>query len=158
MKYILILALFVFCTNHYELSMFYCGFSQAYCGQSVADDVYDKASFVILAFANTIASGAVVCDTNHFPAKQIQGWKRAGKKVLISVGGQNGNWTNVFATETHRKNFITSFTDIVYRYDLDGVDLDIQQYSFTPRIVAQTIIDLRAELNKKAKKIIIVSP
>lgn len=158
MKYLLLLALFIFGTYHYEVSMFYCGFSGDYCGQSVADDVHEKASFVILAFVNTIPSGAVVCDVDHFPAEQVVGWKKAGKKVILSVGGQNGNWAYVFASETSRANFIASLANYVHQFKLDGVDLDIEQYLAPPRVVAQTIIDLKAELNKKGKKLVIVSP
>lgn len=41
------------------------------------------------------------------------------------MGGQNGNWAYVFASETSRTNFINSLVGIVDKYKLDGVDLDI---------------------------------
>jgi hypothetical protein len=44
------------------LSMFYCGFSGDYCGQSNTDDVNPKSSIVILAFINTQSDGSVIMD------------------------------------------------------------------------------------------------
>ena len=64
-------------------------------------------------------------DEANFPSGPFQSWKASGKKVLISVGGQNGNWQNVFASNASRVNFIDSLVDIVKRFNLDGVDLDI---------------------------------
>ena len=158
MKYIIFIFSLLFISSSYDLSMFYCGFSERYCGHSVSDDVYSKASYVILAFANIQPSGAVICDTDHFPAHQFQGWKNTGKKVLLSIGGQNGNWTHVFISPENRDRFINSLVNYVKRFSLDGVDLDIQSYIATPRIVAQTIVDLKSELMKVGHKLLIVSP
>jgi GH18 family chitinase len=41
------------------------------------------------------------------------------------VGGQNGNWAYVFASDTSINNFVNSLTAIVQKFRLDGVDLDI---------------------------------
>ena len=46
----------------YELSMFYCGFGQDFCGQSTDNDVNKVASYVILAFVNTNTDGSVALD------------------------------------------------------------------------------------------------
>lgn len=143
MKYLVTLFVILSIGASYDLNVFYCGFSGDYCGQSNIDDVYPSARFVILAFANTLPSGAVVCDDDHFPATVVTSWKKNGKKVVISVGGQNGNWAYVFASPDSRKNFIDSLVKIVSKYKLDGVDLDIESYLATPRTVAQTIIDLK---------------
>ena len=64
-------------------------------------------------------------DEENFPTTPFNAWKAAGKKVLISVGGQNGNWQNVFASSASIDNFIASLVDLVDRFNLDGVDLDI---------------------------------
>ena len=88
----------------------------------------------------------------------MRGWKNSGKKVLLSVGGQNGYWQHVFESANNRKNFISSFVNYVNRFSLDGVDLAMLYYLATPRVVAQTIIDLKAELSKLGKKILTVSP
>ena len=158
MKYLLTLLVLLSTTACYDLSIFYCGFSKDYCGQSNIDDVYPSARFVILAFANTLPSGGIVCDDDHFPAALVTSWKKNGKKVLLSIGGQNGNWAYVFASEESRMNFIDSVCKYISLYKLDGVDLDIELYLATPRVVAQTIIDLKAKLMKIGKKLLIVSP
>ena len=46
----------------YDLSMFYCGFGNDFCGQSTDDDVNRMANNVILAFVNTNVDGSVVLD------------------------------------------------------------------------------------------------
>lgn len=46
----------------YVLSMFYCGFSGNFCGQSSTDDVNSKSAIVILAFANTNSDGTITVD------------------------------------------------------------------------------------------------
>jgi len=70
----------------------------------------------------------------------VKGWKDAGKKIIISVGGQNGNWEYVFASATSITNFANSINDVLNKYNLDGVDLDIEGYHTPPRIVANAII------------------
>jgi hypothetical protein len=70
-----------------ELSIFYCGFSGAYCGHSSTNDVNSKATIVILAFVNTQADGSVKMDEANFPHGPFSEWKASGKKVLLSVGG-----------------------------------------------------------------------
>ena len=80
---------------------------------------------VILAFVNTKADGSVVMDEDNFPHGPYKIWKSHGQKVLISVGGQNGNWGYVFASNSSIDNFVKSLVDIVHRFKLDGVDLDI---------------------------------
>lgn len=88
----------------------------------------------------------------------MQAWKNSGKKVILSVGGQNGNWAVVFASEANRANFITTVTNAIKKYNLDGVDLDLESYSVAPRIVAQTIIDLKKSIMTLGRKLLIVSP
>lgn len=107
------------------LSVYYCGFGGNFCGQSTDNDVYPKTTLVILAFANTLSDGSIIMDEVNFPTLPYNDWKASGKNVLISVGGQNGNWGNVFASNTSATNFVNSAVDIVKRFNLDGVDLDI---------------------------------
>lgn len=80
----------------HALSMFYCGFGGDFCGQSTTDDVNPKSSIIILAFANTNDDGSITVDSSNFPTSLVNKWKAAGKKVILSVGGQNGNWNVVF--------------------------------------------------------------
>jgi len=153
---LVILALAACTATAHDLTMFYCGFGGNFCGQSTTDDVHPKTSIVILAFVNTQPDGSVIADDANFPVSLIQSWHASGKKVAISVGGQNGNWPNVFATPTSVSNFVASLVQIVDTYGLDGVDLDIENYLATPRTVANMILELRANL--ATGKLIIVSP
>lgn len=137
------------------LSMFYCGFGGDFCGQSTVDDVNTAATNVILAFVNTNTDGSVILDEADFPQAEYDVWKKAGKNVIISVGGQNGNWAYIFATQTSVDNFVTSLANIVSKHNLDGVDLDIESYMATPRTVANMIIQLKKAL---IGKLLIVSP
>ena len=107
------------------LSMFYCGFGKDFCGQSSTDDVASKASFVILAFANILTNGSIEVDNNNFPTNLQYSWKNTGKKVLLSVGGQNVDWDTAFTSAQNTNNFINSVVDAVNKYNLDGVDLNI---------------------------------
>ena len=46
-------------------------------------------------------------------------------KVLLSVGGwEAGNFSEMAADETHRKNFCNNCLEAVKKYNLDGIDLD----------------------------------
>lgn len=139
--------------NNRVLSVFWCGFSGDFCGQSTTDDVNPKATHVILAFANTNPDGSVFVDTAHWPTTLIKNWQAQGKKVIISVGGQNGLWVPIFQNPD---NFINSIKNIINTYGLDGVDLDIENYETAPQAVALTINQLRAAIG--ASKQIIVSP
>lgn len=126
--------------------MFYCGFGGDYCGQSKDDDVNHLSTYVILAFVNTVPSGAVVLDEANFPTKEHAKWKKAGKKVIISVGGQNGIWSYIFASNASIANFCKSVKEIITKWDLDGIDIDIESYMVTPRTVANMLIELRATI------------
>lgn len=111
--------------SSHTLSMFYCGFGSDFCGQSSTDDVSPKASVVILAFANTQANGSIVVDSANYPSSLVSSWKFNGKKVLLSVGGQNGHWESVFSNSYNTLNFVNSVADALNKYNLDGIDIDI---------------------------------
>ena len=105
--------------------MYYCGFGEDFCGQSTTDDVHTSATNVILAFSVTQPDGSIIIDEPNFPSTPYAYWKATGKKVLISAGGQYGNWDYIFASNTSITNFVNSMVDVVTRFKLDGVDLDI---------------------------------
>lgn len=90
------------------LSMFYCGFGGDFCGQSTDDDVNPVATNIILAFVDTNPDGSVYVDTQNYPSDLQSKWQAAGKNVLISVGGQNGNWAYIFASQDSTNNFVKS--------------------------------------------------
>ena len=51
--------------------------------------------------------------------------KAPGLKVLLSVGGwEAGNFSEMAASTTHRKNFCNNCLTVVNKYNLDGIDLD----------------------------------
>jgi chitinase len=137
------------------LSMFYCGFGGNFCGQSTTDDVNSKSSIIILAFANTNSDGTISVDTSNFPTALVQKWRSAGKKVILSVGGQNGHWDSVFSSAGSINSFISSVSKYLTQYSLDGVDLDIENYQATPRTVANMIISLKKAIGSR---LLIVSP
>lgn len=135
------------------LSIFWCGFGGDYCGQSTTDDVNPKATHVILAFANSNSDGSISVDSANWPTSLISSWHAAGKKVILSVGGQNGHWDSIFANPN---NFINSVATIIQKYNLDGIDLDIEGYTTAPQAVSLTINLLRNQLG--TSKQIIISP
>ncbi len=142
--------------SSYSLSMFWCGFGWEFCGQSNnVNDVTSKADFVLLAFANINTDGSVLVDSANFPTALVTAWKRNGKKVLLSVGGQSGNWGRAFTSNATATKFARSLASAVRKYSLDGADLDIEYYSAPPRIVANTIIELKKALGTK---LVVVSP
>ncbi|MFG2976688.1 chitinase [Streptomyces sp. NPDC048331] len=57
-------------------------------------------------------------------AKQV-----AGKKVLISIGGQNGQVQ--LATAAARDTFVSSVSKIIDEYGLDGLDIDFEGHSLS---------------------------
>ncbi len=135
------------------LSIFWCGFGGDFCGQSTTNDVNPKATHVILAFANSNSDGTITVDSANWPTALINQWHAAGKKVIISVGGQNGHWDSIFE---HPQNFVNSVANIIKKYDIDGVDLDIEGYAAAPQTVSLTINTLRNAIG--ANKQIIISP
>ena len=51
--------------------------------------------------------------------------KKAGLKVLLSVGGwEAGNFSEMAASETHRKKFCQNCLAAVTKFGLDGIDID----------------------------------
>jgi chitinase len=135
--------------------MFYCGFGGDFCGQSTTDDVNPVSSYVILAFVNTQSDGSVIMDEANYPKAEHDKWKAAGKKIIISAGGQNGHWDSVFHDKTSITNFCRSINDYIKKYNMDGVDIDIEGYHATPRVVADMLIEMRTFIGNG---LLIVSP
>ncbi|MDP9799906.1 chitinase [Catenuloplanes nepalensis] len=59
----------------------------------------------------------------------IQAKRAQGKKVLISIGGQNGQVQ--LTTAAARDAFVTSVAAIIDRYGLDGLDIDFEGHSLS---------------------------
>ena len=74
------------------------------------------------------------------------------------MGGQNGNWASVFSAAGGVNNFATSLKDIVGKYNLDGVDLDIESFEQTSTATADLIVQVKQKLLQLGQKILVVSP
>ncbi|MEV0717834.1 cellulose binding domain-containing protein [Asanoa sp. NPDC050611] len=59
----------------------------------------------------------------------IRAKQAAGKKVLISIGGQNGQVQ--LTTTAARDRFVSSVAAIIDRYGLDGLDIDFEGHSLS---------------------------
>jgi chitinase len=59
----------------------------------------------------------------------IKAKRAAGKKVLLSIGGANGQVQ--LTTTAARDTFVTSVSAIIDRYGLDGVDVDFEGHSLS---------------------------
>nr|WP_107902319.1 glycoside hydrolase family 18 protein [Streptomyces chartreusis] len=59
----------------------------------------------------------------------IKAKQAAGKKVLISIGGQNGQVQ--LTTTAARDTFVTSVSKIIDQYGLDGLDIDFEGHSLS---------------------------
>ncbi|WP_420077089.1 chitinase [Streptomyces sp. JL3001] len=59
----------------------------------------------------------------------IKAKQAAGKKVLISIGGQNGQVQ--LTTTAARDIFVTSVSKIIDQYGLDGLDIDFEGHSLS---------------------------
>ncbi|MBQ0830905.1 chitinase [Streptomyces tagetis] len=59
----------------------------------------------------------------------IKAKQAAGKKILISIGGQNGQVR--LTTAAARDAFVTSVSKIIDEYGLDGLDIDFEGHSLS---------------------------
>ena len=59
----------------------------------------------------------------------IRAKQAAGKKVLISIGGANGQVQ--LTTTAARDTFVSSVSAIIDRYGLDGLDIDFEGHSLS---------------------------
>ncbi|MFI8325403.1 chitinase [Streptomyces sp. NPDC085529] len=105
-------------------------------------DVPDSWDVINLAFGEptSVTSGdirfslcpATECPNVESPAEfkaAIKAKQAAGKKVLISIGGQNGQVQ--LATTAARDAFVTSVSKIIDEYGLDGLDIDFEGHSLS---------------------------
>jgi chitinase len=93
-------------------------------------DVSRDWDVIVVAFAmNAQPSGSVAfqldptLDEAEFKA-DVAAKRAAGKKVVLSLGGQDG--TVSLATASDVDNFVTSLTKIIETYGFDGLDIDLE--------------------------------
>ncbi|MEV7440298.1 glycoside hydrolase family 18 protein [Streptomyces sp. NPDC091204] len=105
-------------------------------------DVPDSWDVVNLAFGEptSVTSGDIrfrlcpvaECPNVESPAEfkaAIKAKQAAGKKVLISIGGQNGQVQ--LSTTAARDTFVSSVGKIIDEYGLDGLDIDFEGHSLS---------------------------
>ncbi|MFF2773720.1 chitinase [Streptomyces sp. NPDC058052] len=105
-------------------------------------DVPDSWDVINLAFGEptSVTSGDIrfkLCPVAECPNVEseadfktaIKAKQAAGKKVLISIGGQNGQVQ--LATTAARDAFVTSVSKIIDEYGLDGLDIDFEGHSLS---------------------------
>ncbi|MFI1976167.1 chitinase [Streptomyces wedmorensis] len=105
-------------------------------------DVPDSWDVVNLAFGEptSVTSGDIrfsLCPVAECPGVEspaefkaaIKAKQAAGKKVLISIGGQNGQVQ--LATTAARDTFVSSVSKIIDEYGLDGLDIDFEGHSLS---------------------------
>lgn len=84
----------------------------------------------MLSFADDGGNGSVLFNLDPNAGTEAQfiadiAAKRAkGKKVVLSLGGQEGRMT--LATAENVTNFVNSLYGIITKYGLDGIDLDLE--------------------------------
>ncbi|MFF7779445.1 chitinase [Streptomyces tanashiensis] len=105
-------------------------------------DVPDSWDVINLAFGEptSVTSGDIrfsLCPATECPGVEspadfkaaIKAKQAAGKKVLISIGGQNGQVQ--LATTAARDTFVSSVSKIIDEYGLDGLDIDFEGHSLS---------------------------
>lgn len=89
----------------------------------------------------------------------VNAWHSSGKKVVFSVGGQNGNWAQVFVSQANMQNFANAAAAILKQYNLDGIDFDLEAYQVSPLDVAKVILLTRTAFDGLGShKLIVLSP
>ncbi|MEU1125593.1 glycoside hydrolase family 18 protein [Streptomyces sp. NPDC005899] len=105
-------------------------------------DVPDSWDVINLAFGEptSVTSGDIrfsLCPVAECPGVEseaefkaaIKAKQAAGKKVLISIGGQNGQVQ--LSTTAARDTFVSSVSRIIDTYGLDGLDIDFEGHSLS---------------------------
>ncbi|MFH0519083.1 chitinase [Streptomyces sp. M41] len=105
-------------------------------------DVPDSWDVIDLAFGEptSVTSGDIRferCPVSECPNVEsdadfkaaIRAKQAAGKKVLISIGGQNGQVQ--LTTTAARDTFVSSVSKIIDEYGLDGLDIDFEGHSLS---------------------------
>lgn len=105
-------------------------------------DVPDSWDVIDLAFGEPTSATSGDIRFNRCPVTQcpnvesdadfkaaVKAKQAAGKKVLISIGGANGQVQ--LTTTAARDTFVSSVSDIIDTYGLDGLDIDFEGHSLS---------------------------
>lgn len=100
-------------------------------------DVPEGYDIVILAFVYGNSDGTVTFSLNQDYLgtalnytedefkEDIQELQARGQKVILSIGGENGAIS--VTNDSQVNNFVSSVTNLIKEYDLDGIDIDIEK-------------------------------
>jgi chitinase len=152
--------LVVSCSNVYAkdmwISAYYGGWAQGcgYVGNMQADKIDYSAITHIIHFAikplpDGFIDDTTLCITPENSAALIKHAHAAGKKVLVSVGGEYTESAFLSATNSaNRQKFINNLINFITTRGYDGIDLDWEPV--TPSSISQVttlIVELRAALD-----------
>jgi chitinase len=92
---------------------------------------FDKLTHINHAFASPTASGGITSSPPTVDTALISATHRAGKKILISLGGANSNsvFSSMAANTSTRTSFISNLVSYIIKNRYDGADFDWEQPS-----------------------------
>ena len=108
---------------------------------------------IIVAFADNAGNGNIsfTVDPNAGTDAQfiadVAAKRKAGKKVVLSVGGQDGSISLDNATEV--TNFVNSAYAIIQKYGFDGIDLDLETGVSQGTAIQTNIVTAMQQLKAK---------
>nr|WP_245699880.1 glycosyl hydrolase family 18 protein [Paenibacillus glacialis] len=82
---------------------------------------------------NSSLSTALGGYTNADLISDIQAKRAQGKKVILSIGGENGN-INLGSASPNVSNFVTSMYGLITQFGLDGIDIDLENGMNVPNL------------------------
>ncbi|SMC28640.1 chitinase [Andreprevotia lacus DSM 23236] len=95
--------------------------------------ISDDWDVIVIAFADNAGNGNVAFNLDSHAGSEAQfiadvaAKKAKGKKVVLSLGGQDGSITLNTASDV--TNFVNSLYGILTKYGFDGIDLDLESGS-----------------------------
>ena len=97
---------------------------------------WDKLTHICLCFGLVASDGTIdISEVKSKLSTSIEQAHKNGVYVLLSIGGGGGdgeNFNNAILNETYRKAIASNVITIVESLKLDGVDVDYEQWDYTP--------------------------
>jgi len=108
---------------------------------------------IVVAFADNAGNGAISFTVDPAAGTEAQfiadvaAKRRAGKKVVLSLGGQNGWITLDNATQV--TNFVNSAYALIQKFGFDGIDLDLETGVSSGAAIQTNIVTAMKQLKAK---------
>ena len=108
---------------------------------------------IVVSFADNAGNGNIsftldpAAGTEAQFIADIAAKRRAGRKVVLSVGGQNGSITLDNATQV--ANFVDSAYALIRKYGFDGIDLDLETGITSGAAIQANIVTAMRQLKAK---------